>query len=134
MKSSSVIMLALALAIAGCATHGSRGSSESAAPDRDSEILTADEFSRVKGSTLYDAVQELRPIWVMRGRPNPLLQRQGDIIIYIDGARYGTGIDGLRTIPIHAVASAHYFSPSGATVRFGPGHLLGAIEVITVPK
>jgi hypothetical protein len=132
MKSSSVIMLALA--IAGCATHGSRASNESATPDRDSEILTADEVSRVKGSTLYDAVQELRPTWVMRGRPNPLLQRQGNIIIYIDGARYGAGIDGLRTIPIRAVASARYFSPSGATVRFGPGHLLGAIEVITIPN
>jgi hypothetical protein len=132
MKSSSVIVLALV--IAGCATHGSRASSESAAPSRDSELLTEDEFSGVKGSTLYDAVQELRPTWILRGRPNPLLQSHGDIIIYIDGARYGAGIDGLRTIPIRAVASARYFSPSGATVRFGPGHLLGAIEVITIPN
>lgn len=130
MRFSSVITFALA--IGACATHGSRASRESA-PSRDSELLTADDFTRVKGSTLYDAVQELRPTWIIRGRPNPLVQNRADLIIYIDGARYGAGIDGLRTIPIHAVASARYFSPSGATVRFGPGHFLGAIEVITNP-
>jgi len=35
--------------------------------------------------------------------------------------------------PIRSVASVRYFSPGNAEARFGPGHLLGAIEVITTP-
>src|SRR6266849_5488653 len=118
------IVTACVLAVAACAGTATRQSRD-AAPSRDSDLLTAQEFADVKGSTLYDAVQQLRPAWIMRSQPNPVLQRtQGDVIVYIDGVRYGAGIAALRMFTLNSVASAQYFSPTSATARFGPGHLL----------
>jgi hypothetical protein len=121
--------------LTACAGSNAVRESRDATPSRDSDLLTAQEFANVNGSTLYDAVQQLRPAWIMRTQPNPVLQRtQGDVIVYIDGVRYGAGIAALRMFTLNSVASAQYFSPTSATARFGPGHLLGAIEVTTVPN
>ena|SRR2546425_1362760 len=128
------IVTACVLTVAACAGTAARQSRD-ATPSRDSDLLTAREFAGVNGSTLYDAVQQLRPAWVMRSQPNPVLQRtQGDIIVYVDGVRYGAGIGALRMFTLNSVATAQYFSPTSATARFGPGHLVGAIEVTTVPN
>jgi hypothetical protein len=113
-------------------SHSVRESPE-LAPSHDADFLTAANFVDVKGGTLYDAVQQLRPAWILRTRPNPVLSTQTNVMIYMDGARYGAGIDGLRTLALSAIATVRYFSPVEATARFGPGHPLGAIEVITQP-
>src|SRR5258708_1518324 len=126
---------ACAVVLTACAGSNAAHQSRGAMPSRDSDLLRAEEFADVKGSTLYDAVQQLRPAWIMRTQPNPVLQRtQGDVIVYVDGARYGAGIGALRMFALNSVATAQYFSATSATARFGPGHLLGAIEVITVPN
>jgi hypothetical protein len=126
------VATALAVILVAC-SHGVRESPE-LAPSRDADYLTAADFAEVKGGTLYDAVQQLRPAWILRTRPNPVLPTQSNVMIYIDGARYGAGIDGLRTLALSAIATVRYFSPVEATARFGPGHPLGAIEVTTVPQ
>ncbi len=127
------IVTVCALVLTACASHGAREARDTA-PSSDSDVLTAEELSNVTGSTVYDAVRQLRPVWIMRSRPNPVLRgNQTNLIIYVDGTRYGAGIDGLRLITIRSAASVRYFSPANAKGRFGPGHLLGAIEVITNP-
>jgi len=50
----------------------------------------------------------------------------------VDGTRYG-GFDSLRLLKWRSVSSVRYYSPGGAEAQFGPGHLLGAIEVKTLP-
>ena len=125
------VATALAVILVAC-SHGVRESPE-LAPSHDADFLTAANFVEVKGGTLYDAVQQLRPAWILRTRQNPGLPAPTNVIIYMDGARYGAGIDGLRTLALSAIATARYFSPLEATARFGPGHPLGAIEVITQP-
>ena len=122
----------LAVILVAC-SHGVR-ESPGLAPSHDADFLTAANFVEVKGGTLYDAVQQLRPAWILRTRPNPVLPTQINVIIYLDGARYGAGIDGLRTLALSAIATVRYFSPVEATARFGPGHPRGAIEVTTVPQ
>jgi len=126
------VATALAVILVAC-SHGVRESPE-LAPSHDADFLTAANFVEVKGGTLYDAVQQLRPAWILRTRPNPVLPTQINVIIYLDGARYGAGIDGLRTLALSAIATVRYFSPVEATARFGPGHPRGAIEVTTVPQ
>ncbi|SRR6266550_215871 len=125
----AVLLVAL-LGLAAC-SHAARMPPDDAAR-HDADLLTAEDFSAVTGGTVYDAVRQLRPEWIMRSRPNPVLPNQ-NLIIYVDGNRYGSGIDGLRLITIRSAYSVRYFSPSSAEGRFGPGHLLGAIEVITNP-
>jgi hypothetical protein len=50
--------------------------------------------------------------------------------VYVDGTRYGN-LESLRQIVPSGIFSVRYYSPSNAEARFGPGHLLGAIEVTT---
>jgi hypothetical protein len=124
-------LLTVCILLAGACTHRTKESS--GAPPHDPELITSEELANVHGSTVYDAVQELRSNWIMRSQPNPAA-RQTPVIIYVDGQRLGAGIDGLRTIPLQAAVSVQYFSPISAQGRFGPGHSLGAIEVITKPS
>jgi hypothetical protein len=120
----------LTLTLIDC-SHRTR--EQRATPDKDPDMIVAEELDGTKGATVYDAVRQLRPGWILRSRPNPALPGQGNLIIYVDGQRYGAGIDGLRTIPLSAAFSVQYLSPTSAQARFGPGHLLGAIEVLTLP-
>ena len=127
------IALVCLLGLASCSSSNAARAPRDVAPSHDADLLTAGELSNVTGSNVYDAVRQLRPQWIIRSHPNPLLANQANLIIYVDGTRYGAGIDGLRQITIRSVYSVRYFSPANAEGRFGPGHLLGAIEVLTNP-
>ena|SRR2546423_809805 len=130
MRFASRFVVASVLLLGACA-HGTRefGSSN----HHDPELITASEIAGVTtGSTVYDAIQRLRPAWLLRARPNPALPNQ-ILILYVDGQRYGGGIDGLRTLPLRSAYSVEYLSATKAEARFGPGHSIGAIEVLTNP-
>ena len=127
------IVTASVLVLSACAGNATRQSRD-AATSRDADVIMAEELAGTNGSTAYDAVRQLRPAWIMRGRPTAVIQRnQAQLMVYVDGVRYGAGIESLRLLPLRSVASLRYFSPGSAEARFGPGHLLGAIEVITTP-
>ncbi len=116
-----------ALLLSGCAA------AHTAAPTarRDPNLITADEIASKPAQTLYDVVRALRPAWLMRDRPTALMpQNEGQLIVYVDGTRFGN-LESLRQFVPNAVQSIRYYSPSDAEARFGPGHLHGAIEVIT---
>jgi hypothetical protein len=120
------------LLLAGCAsgTGGASGPSTSVAR-RDPNLITAEEIASRQSQTLYDAVRALRPAWLMRRGPTTLMpQNEGALIVYVDGHRFGSA-ESLRQFVPNGVQSVRYFSPSDAEARFGPGHLHGAIEVIT---
>jgi hypothetical protein len=123
---------ACVLVLTACACSNATRQSRDAAPSHDADLIMAEELAGTNGSTAYDAVRQLRPAWIMRSRPTAVMQRnQGQLLVYVDGMRYGAGIESLRLLPIRSVTSLRYFSPGSAEARFGPGHLLGAIEVIT---
>ena len=125
------IVTACVLSLTACA--GSNAARErDPSPSHDSDIILAEELAGTNGSTAYDAVRQLRPTWIMRSRPTALMQRnQAQLIVYVDGIRYAAGIESLRLVPLRSVASLRYFSPGNAEARFGAGHLVGAIEVLT---
>lgn len=127
----SALLLA-SLFVAACSSSNA-ARSESAAPSHDPDLITSDELARTTGSTVYDAVRQLRPNWELRARPTAMVQQnQAQLIVYVDGTRYG-GFDSLRQLKWRSVALVRYYSPGSAEAQFGPGHLLGAIEVKTVP-
>jgi hypothetical protein len=100
-------------------------------PRRDPNLITAEELAAKPAQTLYDAVRALRPAWMMRGRPTALMpQNEGPLIVYVDGIRFGT-IESLRQFVPGVAQAVRYYAPSDAEAHFGPGHLNGAIEVIT---
>ena len=122
----------LALAVAACAGHG--GTAQRDGPRRDPELITMEELSTTTSTTLYDAVRALRPAWMLRSRPTAVLQQQqAQLIVYVDGTRYGT-IESLRQLSTNGVVSVRFYSVGAAQARFGAGHLLGAIEVMTLSR
>ena len=100
-------------------------------PRRDPNLITAEEIATKSAQTLYDAVRALRPAWMMRARPTALMpQNEGGLLVYVDGTRFGN-IETLRQLVPGIAQAVRYYSPSDAEAHFGPGHLNGAIEVIT---
>ena len=100
-------------------------------PRRDANVITAEELAAKPARDLYEAVRALRPAWMMRARPTALMpQNEGQLIVYVDGTRFGN-IESLRQLVPGVAQSVRYYSPSDAEAHFGPGHLNGAIEVIT---
>lgn len=125
------VLLAATL-LSGC---GASRRADSGAPRGDANLITAEELSATTSSTLYDAVNRLRPAWLMRvQRPTALDPRQrGDLIVYMDGIRFGN-LESLRQLTTRGIASVRFHSAGSAEAKFGPGHLLGAIEILTIPQ
>jgi hypothetical protein len=125
-------MLQVVLAATVLISCGGPRSSSSTAPRRDANLITSEELSSSVSSTLYDAVRALRPAWMMRNRPTAMNPRQqGELQVYVDGTRFGN-IESLRQLTPQGVASVRFHSPGSAEAKFGPGHLSGAIEIITI--
>ncbi len=125
-------MLVAATLLSACSSsNAARGMSPT--PESDPDLITADELAKTAGSTVYDAIRQLRPTWEMRARPTAVVRsNQAQLIVYVDGTRYG-GFDSLRQLKWRSVAVVRYYSPGSAEAQFGPGHLVGAIEVKTLP-
>src|SRR5439155_36991 len=62
--------------------------------------------------------------------PPPRPEAEGDVVVYLDQSRLG-GPETLRTIQVNAATAIRHYSASEAEARFGPGHLHGAIQIIT---
>lgn len=118
------------LAACGGASPGGRGPG-APAPARSSDVVTLEDLAKVAtSSTLFDALQVLRPNWFLRSPSTLRPEREGDIVIYLDQSRLG-GPASLRTIPVSSVILVRHYSATEAEARFGLGHLHGAIQVVT---
>ena len=131
MKPLHVVTVTLAITMLTACSHSRGPAPSSSGPRRDPDVITAEELGSTIASTVYEAVRVLRPAWMMRSRPTAIReQQQAQLIVYVDGIRYGN-LESLRQIVPSGVFTVRYYSPGNAEARFGPGHLLGAIEVTT---
>src|SRR6266849_8738413 len=76
------IVTACVLSLTACA--GSNAARErDPSPGHDSDIILAEELAGTNGSTAYDAVRQLRPVWILRSRPTAVVQgNQSQLIVY----------------------------------------------------
>ena len=120
-------LLVLAFLITGCATTGGQSGSNGDNPSQ----ISAEQMQEAANQhdTAYSVVQSLRPMW-LRKRGRSSINNEGDIVVYVDGSRYGTPGE-LRNIPATEVASMRFLSAAEATNRYGTGHPHGAILVNT---
>ena len=130
-STSLPLAVAAALALGGCSGAGSQGAAREPVPTRSSDVVTLEELSRVAtASTLFEALHALRPAWFRRNPTTLRPEAEGDVIVYVDQSRLG-GPETLRTIQVNAAVVVRHYSASEAEARFGPGHLHGAIQVVT---
>ncbi|HSH46459.1 MAG TPA: hypothetical protein VK966_11510 [Longimicrobiales bacterium] len=117
------LTLALTLALAGCATAGGGGVTQ----DRDT--LTRAQIEAAGQSTALDVIRSERPQW-LRERGRHSITNQSDVAVYLDGTRLG-GPGSLSGIAAMDIERMRYHSASEAQLKWGTGHVHGAIEVIT---
>ena len=127
MRSFRLSALALAVVIAaGCASSSvpSRRTS-----GRDTRVLTFEEIKQSSASNLYDVIRAYRPEWLIK-RGQTSINLEGDIVVYVDNVALG-GPESLRSIDVHSVQTARFINASEAQMRYGVGHMHGAIVVTT---
>lgn len=115
------MMAAALVALAACGPAGT------SSPGRgNARLLTEDELDRASVNTVFDAVQRLRPAWLM---PRYAAGTRGYPAVYVGSQRYGE-VETLRTIETDNVAEIHYFDAVAASSRFGRNVPFGVIQVI----
>ena len=125
MRFSRLAALALVLGAAvACASSNPRSSGR-----RDARILGAEEIRASSASNLYDVIRSQRPEWLIK-RGQTSINYEGDIVIYVDNVALG-GPESLKSIDVLSVQSARFLNASEAQMRYGVGHMHGAIVVIT---
>jgi hypothetical protein len=122
-------VLAAAVVTAGAACGKAHDRAEGPRP---SGALEAEEILATKAGNMYDVIRLLRPNWLQRfgGRPTSLTGPAAEVMVYLDGQRYGEPRDLVR-LSATSVRWAEYLTPSEAQARFGPGNLAGVIQIHT---
>ena len=124
---SALLIVLLALASAGCASPGASGgnASESASPG----AVTGEELRQVSARDTYEALKQLRPIWLLpRGRSSLVYYLAGIPVVYLSGVPYGA-VSSLRGIEVNDVRQVDFMNAIDAGFRYGTGHSGGIIFV-----
>lgn len=96
---------------------------------RKSSLITYEEIREANAPTAYEAVSRLRAAW-LRKRGVSSLNREGGILVYQDGMRFG-GIAALRQMNASQIESISFLDGTQATQRYGTNHGNGVILVTT---
>lgn len=126
---STLILTAVALAvIIGSVACISSATEVSGDPDR----LTREQIASVNVSTLYEAVQRLRPRW-LEVRAQRTFELETQVLVVLDRTVLG-GVDELRNLGVEIAAGMQYLTGSAAHGEFalpGDRHVEGVIVVHT---
>jgi hypothetical protein len=118
----SLATIVVLLTSAACTGSGMSRSSG------DPNEITREEIQRVEQvSSAYSVVQRLRPNWLRKRGPSSV-SNPGNIIVYVEGSRYGAP-ESLRQLDPLNVASMRWLTDDQATTRYGTGHDNGVILV-----
>ena len=118
--------VALVLVGSACATSSST-ELRSHRMQRSPNLLTAAEISRAHVTSAYEAVERLKP--------NFLLAMRGEArrAVYLNGARLLGGIENLRLIDASTVQQIVFLNGIEAATRYGSGNRAGVLLITTVP-
>ncbi len=112
---------ALAVAACGSAAQGDSPNTAPSAPSSSRSVLVQSDMLQISGSTVYDAISQLRPQWFR--------SRGGDApAVFIDGRPAGD-LGTLRSIRILEAEQVRFYSAREATTKWGTGYPGGVIEV-----
>lgn len=120
------ILLLLVLFAAGCSSSAASGRRSAA---RDARTLSSEEIRQSASANLYEVIRARRPEWLIK-RGQTSINLEGDIVVYVDNVALG-GPETLRGIDVQSVQVVRFLSASEAQIRYGVGHMHGAIVVTT---
>lgn len=126
-----ILLIEMALASAGCASPGVSGgnASRSASPG----AVTGEELRQVSARNTYEALEQLRPIWLLpRPRSSLVFSLASRPVVYVSGIPHGP-VSSLRGIEVNDVRRIDFMNAIDATTRYGTGHSGGIILVDLTP-
>ncbi len=126
----NVASLALAVIVLGCGSGGGADTAtDGPTPQRSGRNrLTQAEMLETTATTVYEAVQQLRPTWFTPRGTDPSSGDPLIPVVYVDGVRAGD-LEFLRQLRIEEVERLRYINARDATTRWGTGVPGGVIEV-----
>jgi hypothetical protein len=117
--------VALTLCLIGLTACGAGRPVRQQRGDGDSYLISRTELENSRVPTLYDAVQQLRPLW--------LSGNDASVAVYLNEQLVG-GIANLRRISVHLTEEARYMSATEAQVRFGQSNGLRPAILVTIRR
>ncbi len=134
-----VLLRFIAIGMFFCSLAACAGSSDGTGADgekkpkkRSSRVITADELATSNSVTpnqsVYDAVQYLRPNFLIPKAVGGTTSSNRYPIVYVDNVKRGD-INELRSIYVADVSEIRYLSASEATMKYGANHSAGAIAL-----
>lgn len=133
MRTRAILLLALPLLSAGCASGGGGEAPTATAPRprASSSTITNEEILEARLPDAYAIVQRLRPNWLRR-RGVDVPRAAQDVMVYFDTTPRGYA-PVLRNIRAANIYEIRYLDPLAAKARYGPGHDHGAIIIVSGP-
>ena len=135
-----IVRVAAAAATLACGASSGGGGvvpsgSAAPAPRTDRSVITADDLRASRETSLYNAIQRLRPDWLRTRGATSLgggttSQGSDAINVYMDQQRLGT-VEVLKSMALTAASSLRFYSAADAQMRFGTGNPNGAIQIVT---
>ena len=116
-------ILCLLLALGACSSRAG----SSSATRRDTNLITFDQIQDGHFQNAYDAVQALRPNWLVPRGPDSF-NTPTKIEVYYDATHLGA-VETLRTITSSNIAFIRWYDGTQAQQRYGIGHGSGVIYV-----
>jgi hypothetical protein len=123
MRNLALCLLAALLFAACAASTGTKS------PRRSNSLITAEEIAASAAKDAFEAVQLLRPDWLIPRGVASIRSPQATIpVAYLENTKLGE-IENLRNIPAMNIAEIRFINSHDATTLFGTGHVGGAIMV-----
>ncbi len=94
---------------------------------RDVNMVTGAELEETQQSTVYDALQQLRPQW-LRARGGARTRGTIWVTVFIGGQRMGD-VGFLRSLAPNTVSEIRFYTASEATMTFGSDNAGGVIAI-----
>ncbi len=118
----------VALVLASCASAKGKAATKQSDTHLSTSLITRAELDRFPSSSAYEIIQELHPQWLI-GRGQKVFRNGAapvQVSVYLGATELG-GPDELRNFQASQLASIQFLDARLATLRFGAGHLNGAI-------
>jgi hypothetical protein len=97
----------------------------------DPNVITRDEILASRAGNAYDAVSQLRPIFLrFHGQTSVSGSDTGYPKVYLDRILFGD-LSSLKSLDANSISEIHYYDGAAASNRFGLSNGSGAIEVIS---
>ncbi len=125
MRNFALCLLAALFFVACAASTGTKS------PRRSTNLITAEEIAASTARDALDAIQLLRPDWLIPRGVASIRSPQATVpVAYLDNTKLGE-VTHLSNIPAMDIAEIRFLNSRDATTLYGTGHVGGAIMVKT---